>query len=490
MTALRTIILVLFNAIIFSGLARDLKIESFTERPEDLTARTYTVLDRNKERCALIKISIPDKAAFEGNVIQTEYKTNEYFVYVSPRTKKLVLKYPGFETLEIQLSDYLDGSGVESGMTYRLKLSDIYDEVPQLTIVLPDNEKIEVTDTIIPNDNLGQQNSIIVADNLEKPEEQVPEKQPELIQNETIKDSIPKIDFKNEMNEILTEKMEEEITKKKKSFTFSVKPQFSIGLGNSLAMKSDITLQKKNTTSNNFGIDLGFNIWEDTKNYFTLNFGLGYNSINLKLGISDFSYNYFALPSADMDSNTYYRYYDINSLEEEISSSYLTIPVYFGYTYNITKRLGFYLNLGVNIGFKAGSNLKSVSGNGYVYGVYPEYGDLKIDEPYLNGFGNVSFNNAQKQKVNTSGVTGSLLAGLGVDFKVAGPLWVNLGIKYNLGVNNIFKYEDSIKGGFSNTNSPVTYTVAEGEMINPLSNYLSKSNISSLLLDLGITLKF
>ena len=121
----RIFFLILFNSTLIHCFSQEMQVDSFTEIVDDLTASTQAVMDLNNNKCALIKISIPDKAGFEGNIVNSLYKTSEYFLYVSPGTKKLVVKYPGVETLAVSLSDYLDGSGVVSGRTYRLKLNGV-----------------------------------------------------------------------------------------------------------------------------------------------------------------------------------------------------------------------------------------------------------------------------------------------------------------------------------------------------------------------------
>lgn len=399
----RVLILIFFNTLVISGTAQDLKFDSFTESLDDLTANTQPVFDFNNNKAALIKIALPDKAEFEGNVLQSQYKTNEYYVYVSPGTKILVLKYPGVETLRIQLSDYLDGQGVVGGHTYRLKVN---------------------------------------------------------------------------------------LTEAWKTYKFIIKAYADVGLGNTINAQSAIPLSSKKFTGNNFGLDLGYNFWKNKRNSISINVGVGFSPFSLTLRTSNLSFNYNAPASADMDGNAYIRYYDLNALNQDIKATLVTLPIYFGYTFRIKHWLAAYANLGVSFGFKAGSNFKSVSGDGYVYGVYPEYGDLKIEESYLNGFGNITFENFQKKPVSMNNFTTSMLMGAGLEGRISGPLWINVGIKYNLGFNDIFK--SSYKEGevFTMENAPVTYTVAESEMVEPFTNYFTKSKLSMFSLNVGLSLKF
>ena len=430
-----------FSIFIFNCFAKDMKVESLTERTEDLTANTYVVMDLNNNKCALIKLSIPDKAAFEGNVVKSEYKVNEYYIYLSPGTKKLAVKYPGVETLEIDLSDFLDGSGVVSGRTYRLKLSGVPEEIPQLTILMPEN-------------NLNGSQYISA-------------------------DSLQALYFYNNP-----------VVKEPEKVRFIIRPNVSIGLGNALNIQSDVSLSSHKASSISYGVDFGYNLWGDTKNSISVNLGIGYSSMSLNLEASDLSFNYSAPAQADMDGNTYIRYYDITGFKEEIKTNLIAIPIYFGYTYNITKWLGVYLNLGATLGIKSGSTLNSVNGDASVYGIYRQYGDLKIEESYLNNFGSHKLNNAEKGEVNVNGFSSSLLLGFGFDLKIYGPIWFNAGIRYNLGLGNIYSHTYDTSGSFTSANAPVTYTVANGENVKSLTDYFSKSSLSSLALNLGLSIKF
>ena len=399
----RAFILLFFNAFVFKGFAQELKFDSFTESIDDLTANTQPVFDFNNNKAALIKIALPEKAEFEGNILQSQYKTNEYYVYVSPGTKILVLKYPGVETLKIQLSDYLDGAGVVGGHTYRLKLK---------------------------------------------------------------------------------------LTEAWKEYKFIVKAYADVGFGNTISAQSPIPLSSQKFSGNNFGLDLGYNVWKNKRNSISVNVGVGINPFSISLRSSNLSFNYQAPAAADMDGNTYIRYYDLNALNQDINATLITLPIYFGYTYRIKHWLAVYTNLGVSFGFKSGSNFKTVSGDGYVYGIYPEYGDLKIEESYLNGFGNITFENFGKKPVGMNNFSSSMMMGAGLEGRISGPLWINVGIKYNVGFSDIFKGSYKAGDTYTMENAPVTYTVADNEIVEPFTNYFTKSKLSMFSLNVGLSLKF
>lgn len=110
--------------------AREFTVNSFDADPADLSARTNPVNDLNGVKCALIRVSLPqDGGKFLGNVLIQKYVINEYQVYVSQGTRDLQFMYPGMETLKLDLRPYTDGKGVESGVTYTLRLSGFEDVV-------------------------------------------------------------------------------------------------------------------------------------------------------------------------------------------------------------------------------------------------------------------------------------------------------------------------------------------------------------------------
>lgn len=402
----RTLFILLFSAFATSGFAKEMKVESFSETVEDLTANTQPVMDINNNKCALIKISIPEKASFEGNIVKAEYKTNEYYVYVSPGTKRIAIKYPGLETLMVPLSNYLDGSGLVTGRTYRLKITGL----PQEYVWKP--------------------------------------------------------------------------------VKFILKAYADVGFGNAISATTEIPDISHKATATNFGLDLGYNVWQNPKNSLSVNLGIGVTPLSYKLSAENLSFNYYAPAAADMDGNTYYRYYDLNAINQDIKTTLINIPIYLQYNYNIKHWLGAYVNFGASLAFKAGSNFKSVGGDGYAYGIYPEYGDLKIEESYLNGFGNMNLGTAVKQPVETNGFSGSMLFGAGLEGRISGPLWVFAGVKYNLGFSDIYKNIYKAGESFTEENAPLTYLVSEGEIVNSMTGYLTKSKLSMFSLNVGLILKF
>lgn len=80
--------------------------------------------DNNGNICALVKVIIPtSKAVFEGSLIgNCDFKTSEYWCYLSPGSKFLKVKYPGCNPLMVRFESLI-GGGVKGSMIYELVLS-------------------------------------------------------------------------------------------------------------------------------------------------------------------------------------------------------------------------------------------------------------------------------------------------------------------------------------------------------------------------------
>ena len=102
--------------------AQKLTVESM-QVTNDLSASQFRRADRNNESCGLVKVSLATTGAtFEGNVIQpVEYKTGEYWVYMSKGSRELRIKHPSFVPLHVKFADY-GIKGVQPLTTYNLIL--------------------------------------------------------------------------------------------------------------------------------------------------------------------------------------------------------------------------------------------------------------------------------------------------------------------------------------------------------------------------------
>lgn len=79
--------------------------------------------DANGIPCAIVKVQLPvEKVVFEGNIVHSIYKTNEYWLYITAGTKMFRIKCPKLYPLDIDIKDIYP-SGLVSNQCYAMKLS-------------------------------------------------------------------------------------------------------------------------------------------------------------------------------------------------------------------------------------------------------------------------------------------------------------------------------------------------------------------------------
>ena len=271
----------------------------------------------------------------------------------------------------------------------------------------------------------------------------------------------------------------------------AIKAHANIGLGDAMNIESCMPeLNQSSSSSSEFGVDLGWTFWRKQNHNLELNVGLAYSSSKLKLGINNLNYSYLASSDADMDGDSYTRYYELTGLEQNIDLSRFVIPVYVSYAYRCTNWLKLHVDLGLNFGFILSSKISGVSGTGNCYGVYPKYDNLKIEESYLNDFGPQQYSADMCSSPETNGLTCSLLGGIGAELRIYGPLSADLSVRYTAAMNNLYKGNITHLTSYSDINSPVTYTVKDGTRINSLTNYLTSSKLSNLGLNISLIYHF
>jgi hypothetical protein len=115
--------------------AQQLTIAAIESLPMDLSASTYLRPDANGDPCALVKVQLATAGVqFEGNVVgQVDYKTGEYWVYMTAGSYMLKVKHPSFVPLSVNFRDY-GINKLQGKATY------------QLTLLMPQMSNMNVDD--------------------------------------------------------------------------------------------------------------------------------------------------------------------------------------------------------------------------------------------------------------------------------------------------------------------------------------------------------
>lgn len=271
---------------------------------------------------------------------------------------------------------------------------------------------------------------------------------------------------------------------------FAFKGSSAISLGNAISLSSPLELSTNLSSVKDFGIDFAYKAWECQKMNLELNLGIGYERITTKLGIADLSYNYLAGAYADEDGDNYIRFYELTDIRQNLNVEYFTIPIYASYNFRLGKWVTLHADAGIQIGFKLSDKLEYCSGDCRTWGVYPEYDDLLVDSPWINGFGHTTLGKDNTMDVETTVFTSSAIVGLGAEIKLAGHVYLDLGARYAVGFTNVYNGTIFQIKPTTAENALVTYTVAGGECVRPISSYANKSSLRQLALKAGIVIRF
>lgn len=271
---------------------------------------------------------------------------------------------------------------------------------------------------------------------------------------------------------------------------FAVRVTAGISLGDAMNLKSSMPELTCSSSNNDFGVDFGWSFWRMQNHSLEGNIGVGYSISSIKLNLGKLNYSYSAPENADMDGDSYVRFYELKRLNQKVSLGRLSVPLYLKYSYRCTKWLGIHADAGVNIGIKLYSKISDLSGEGFSYGVYPQYEDLVISENYLNDFGRTFYSGSMGDVPYANSFSYSVIAALGAEFRIYGPLAADLSFRYNAGLTDLYKTKFNVSGLFDMTNAPVSYLVDEGQSVKSLTDYLTTSKLSSYSANVSLIYRF
>lgn len=272
---------------------------------------------------------------------------------------------------------------------------------------------------------------------------------------------------------------------------FSIKANANIGLGSAYSATSSVSgvnLDKSNSTS--FGVDFRYRFWQKNDLSLGINVGANYAIGRQTIKANDLKFNYTAGADADMDGDTYQRYTEVSDAQQKISLGELAIPVYVDLNWQFSQRVSLYANAGLAFRFSTTATTKNVVGNCYVYGIYPKYDNLKIDDEWLNDFGNNSLAGASVERSQQNSFTMNVIGGAGLRVWIYGPLSFECGVNYQYGFINRLKSGNFADGTITADNAPVTYTVANGRTVKSLASAFEKDKLSMLSLNVGLIFLF
>lgn len=287
------------------------------------------------------------------------------------------------------------------------------------------------------------------------------------------------------------------VSMKYKARKMRIKIHYDMGIGESLDLSNTDRLSSYKTKSSSYGIDFGyvFPSKNSIKTGVFLGVGLAQSTIDTEFS----SHDYFYSSNADVDGDNYIRHYMNFSLKQKVKLTEVTIPFYVDINIKLHQFVSLYFDAGVMAYLNIGHKVDNTEGNAYIYGSYPQYDNLRLDEHWgFNGFGNKAFTNKDLDNsdlVGVSSITADALGGAGLRFNIPStPLVLDVGAKYQFGLIDIVKPEGNILSLTNNNQSPLVYntisTHNSTEHVRNLTETFSSIKRRTLKLSIGLIYKF
>ena len=254
-----------------------------------------------------------------------------------------------------------------------------------------------------------------------------------------------------------------------------LKPRFSFSLGNYYSADTYGGKIDVKSSGMEFGLDFGYVLPSKTNSKLGAYLGAALSTSNASLSVENLAYSYNVMSSnADVDGDTYVRHYEFSKIEQQLSIKSIVVPAYFDYEYIASKRFTVYAQFGAKMYFNLLASTSGTRAEAFIYGVYPQYDNLHIGEPYLNGFGQKSFNEADFEKCtpNISKFNYDLFTSLGFKVSLSKRIYLDISASFQeeFGKTLIKKSMTNYKEGtLSMATTPASYTVKGGEVLrNPV----------------------
>ncbi len=286
------------------------------------------------------------------------------------------------------------------------------------------------------------------------------------------------------------------VSSKYKARKFRLKLHYDLGLGDAFDLGESGLLNNNKTTSSSFGLDFGYMF--PSKNRFKAGIfmGLGMTQSTIEMGYinSDFFYT----TQADIDGDSYTRHYTNLNVSQKAKITELNVPVYLDLNISLHPVAALFFDLGAKLNFNLSNKVDNTVGNANIYGMYPQYSNLRLDEQWgYNGFGQKSFSDSELDYSEMKGISNTTIdafVGAGLRINIPNtPVAIEVGVNYLLGLTDIFKPENNNQDLSSKSNSPLVYNTISGlnstEHVRNMTDGFSNIKRKSLRLSAGIILK-
>lgn len=248
--------------------------------------------------------------------------------------------------------------------------------------------------------------------------------------------------------------------------------------------------------SNEFALELGYVIPSSKKLKVGLFFGAGIAVNKFEMALDSWDYSSKTIGSADIDGDAYTRYYSLNNIKQEYSTTDVTSLVYLDFERRFSKWFSMYLDLGAKGYYNINAEHGAFSADYSTYGVYTKYDNLKLDyRSGINGFteaGKLDSENLSADELKPEEFTYDAFGSLGFRIGITRWLQLDCGATYQMGMTEYIKRTDNILGKSTNPNDVfVMYSASQNkENVRSMIEAATSVKRESLKVNVGIILKF
>lgn len=225
-----------------------------------------------------------------------------------------------------------------------------------------------------------------------------------------------------------------------------LKAYYDIGLGNSLTLGDNSFYTESSSKSSSFGIDAGYVFPSEHKIKIGVFMGLGLSSYSIDLMKQ---IELYESKETDIDNDEYSRRYDNVNLAQTTKIKEFSIPIYADFDWRFSKWASFYVDLGLKLNMNISNSVGEFNGSvGEVYGVYSQYGNLRLDESWgFEGFTkdlNLTQDNlCDDGNISVKKFAPDLMLGAGLRVNIPRtPLALDFGIGYQKGFGDLISVSE------------------------------------------------
>ncbi len=281
-----------------------------------------------------------------------------------------------------------------------------------------------------------------------------------------------------------------------------IRPKIEFNIGNTYSFGGDYGNEMlESETMLEYGLDFGYAIVKKPKFKLSLFTGASFVKSNLEFKQDELAYKYYySAPSTiDYDGDTYERHYEVANMNAKMDITQIAIPLYLDFDFQFSRRLSAFVQMGVKTFVSTSCSVKDFTTNVKTYGVYPQYGNLVMENFKPNNFA-VQTVSVDNQDVETGSMILDAFGAAGFRLRLFGGLFLDASLNYQTSITPVAEADVSLDLGHradegsgrivDENKALITYTFAEGEQVKTFTNLFDEIKRSGLRVNVGLLFKF